>query len=66
VRDPVFGEDETRSKDLRLNANLALLRIAALRVRAELLPKVSSLHTAEKAHHEPAFVFLPVVHHRSQ
>ena len=64
VRDHVFGEDKTRSKNWRLNANLDLLRMAALRVRAELLPHVPWFQIAEKAQNKPAFVYQPVVNHR--
>jgi len=66
VRDHVFGEDKTRSKNWRLNANLALLRMAALRVRTELLPDVPWFQIVEKAQHKPAFVYQPVANHRSK
>lgn len=64
VRDHVFREDKTRSKNWRLNANLTLLRIAALRVRAEVLPDTPWFQIAEKAQHKPAFVYQPIVNHR--
>jgi hypothetical protein len=66
VRDHVFEEDKTRSKNWRLNTNLALLRMAALRVRAELMPAVPWIQLAEKAQQKPAFVYQPVVNHRAK
>ena len=66
VRDHVFAEDKTRSRNWRLNANLSLLRMAALRVRAELLPHVPWIQLAENAQFNPAFVHQPVVNHRSK
>lgn len=64
VRDHVFGEDKTRSKNWRLNANLALLRMAALRVRTELLQDIPWIQIAEKAQNKPAFVYQPIANHR--
>jgi predicted transposase YbfD/YdcC len=66
VRDHVFGEDKTRSKNWHLNANLSLLRMAALRVRAELMPDLPWIQLAEKAQYKTAFVYQPVVNHRSK
>jgi hypothetical protein len=66
VRDHVFGEDKTRSKNWNLNANLALLRMAALRVRAELMPEVPWFQITEKAQNKTAFVYQPVVNHRAK
>ena len=66
VRDHIFREDHTRSKNWRLNANLALLRMAALRLKADLITHLSWSELQEKAQNKPAFVYQPVVNHRSK
>jgi len=36
------------------------------RIRAELLPEAPWFQIAEKAQYKPAFVYMPVVNHRSK
>jgi hypothetical protein len=41
VRDELFEEDATRSKNLNLNGNLAVLRAALISLKADLCPQRS-------------------------
>jgi predicted transposase YbfD/YdcC len=41
VRDAIFEEDSTRSKNLNLNANLAILRAALIALKSRLAPDKS-------------------------
>ena len=47
VRDALWGEDSTRSKNLHLNANLAILRAALIALKSRLTPERSWPHIFE-------------------
>lgn len=57
VRDAQFGEDATRSKNLNLNGNLAVLRCAVIALKSRHAPALSWPSVFERASHRPAFAF---------
>lgn len=63
VRDTQFGEDATRSKNLNLNGNLAVLRCALIAVKARLAPALSWPALFELASYKPSFA-LNLLHNK--
>ena len=63
VRDAQFGEDATRSKNLNLNGNLAVLRCALIAVKARLAPDLSWPALFELASHKPS-IALNLLHNK--
>jgi hypothetical protein len=57
VRDALWAEDKTRSKNWTLNANLALLRAALIALRAQAAAHLSWPVLFERAAHKPSFPF---------
>jgi len=64
IRDAQFAEDKTRSKNRNINANLAILRVALLAIKAHLLPDLSWPEVIETAQADRAFAYQLVVNHR--
>lgn len=55
VRDHIFREDDTRSKNWKLNANLAVTRAGLLNLKARLLPKKSWTEIRQTAQYKIGF-----------
>ena len=55
VRDALWGEDQTRSKNWQLNANLAVLRAGLIALRAQRAAQLSWPALFELAAAQPAF-----------
>ena len=66
VRDHLLREDDTRSKNWNLNANLAVARAAVVHVKGNLLPEDSWPVTIEKAFRKTSFAFQLVVNHKAK
>lgn len=64
VRDHIFGEDKTRSKNRHLNANLAILRVALLAIKAHRLHDRSWPEVVERSQTNRAFSFQLIVNYR--
>jgi len=64
VRDHIFGEDKTRSKNRKINANLAILRVAILALKEHLMPHLKWPQIVESAQADSAFAYQLVVNHR--
>ena len=64
VRDALFEEDRTRSKNLNLNANLALLRGALIAVKARLCPDLPWPALHQICSMKPATAYNLVCRHR--
>lgn len=54
VRDALFEEDRTRSKNLNLNGNLAVLRCALIALKSRLAPELSWPRLFEQADRKPS------------
>jgi hypothetical protein len=54
VRDALFEEDRTRSRNLKLNGNLAVLRCALIALKTRLAPELSWPQLFEKAAMKPS------------
>jgi len=63
VRDHIFREDCTRSKNWKINANLALTRTALLTIKAQLLPEQSWPEIKQRAQHDISFAYQLVANH---
>jgi hypothetical protein len=57
VRDALWAEDKTRSKNWNLNANLAILRAGLIALRARAASDLSWPVIFERAAHKPSFPF---------
>lgn len=57
VRDALFDEDRTRSKNLNLNGNLAVLRCAIITLKSRLIPHLPWPVIHELANHRPSLSF---------
>ena len=57
MRDALWAEDRTRSKNWNLNANLAVLRTGLIALRAQRAAHLSWPALFELAAHQPAFPF---------
>lgn len=57
VRDALWAEDRTRSKNWHLNANLAVLRTGLIALRAQRAAHLSWPALFELAAHQPTFPF---------
>jgi predicted transposase YbfD/YdcC len=55
VRDHIFREDDTRSKNWKLNANLAVTRAGLLNLKARLLPDKSWTEIRQNAQCKTGF-----------
>ena len=55
VRDHIFREDDTRSKNWKLNANLAVTRAGLLNLKAQLLPEKSWTEIRQRAQYKIGF-----------
>ena len=55
VRDHIFREDDTRSKNWSLNANLAVTRAALLNLKARFLPEKSWTEIRQSAQYKIGF-----------
>ena len=55
VRDHIFREDDTRSKNWKLNANLAVTRAGLLNLKARLLPCKSWTEVRQTAQYKTGF-----------
>lgn len=64
VRDALWNEDRTRSKNWKLNANLAILRAGLIALRAECVPDRSWPALFELCAYKPAIPFRLVTQHR--
>ncbi len=64
VRDALWNEDRTRSRNWKLNANLAILRAGLIALRAECVPDMSWPALFELCAHKPAIPFRLLTQHR--
>lgn len=64
IRDHLFREDQTRSKNWKLNANLSLMRMAIVHLKPRLVPHMSWPQIIETAQFKPAFAYQIVSNHR--
>ena len=55
VRDHIFREDNTRSKNWHLNANLAITRAALLNLKARVFPRKSWTEIRQSAQYKIGF-----------
>jgi hypothetical protein len=55
VRDHIFREDDTRSKNWNLNANLAITRAGLLNLKARVLPEKSWTEIRQTAQYKIGF-----------
>ena len=65
IRDHIWAEDKTRSKNWRLNANLAIVRCALIHLKAELIPHMSWPKLIETCQFKPAIAYQLVANHRA-
>lgn len=63
VRDAIFGEDKTRSKNVNLNANLAILRASVIALAAFLDIDTPWPVLIERCQHRPAIAYHMIVNH---
>ena len=63
IRDAVFGEDKTRSKNFNLNANLAILRCGLLALKSFLDPNTPWPVLMERCQHNTSIAYQMVVNH---
>jgi hypothetical protein len=66
VRDELFEEDATRSKNLNLNGNLAVLRAALISLKADLCPQRSWPWLSELSSMKPSLPYSLICLHRSK
>lgn len=59
-------EDKTRSKNYRLNCNLAALRVCVIAIKADLYPDSPWPALQERCQHDPRIPFQAVLKHRSK
>lgn len=64
IRDHLLREDQTRSKNWKLNANLSLMRIAIIHIKPRLLPQMTWPQIIETAQFKPAFAYHIVSNNR--
>ena len=64
VRDALWNEDQTRSKNWNLNANLAILRAGLIALRAECAPHLSWPALFELSSFKPSIPFNLITQHR--
>jgi len=63
IRDALFAEDKTRSKNPRLNANLAILRTSLIALVAFLDLQTPWPVLIERCQHNPAIAYQMIVNH---
>lgn len=66
IRDHIFKEDQTRSKNWKLNANLALTRAALINLKAQLLPDKSWPEIKQRAQRDISFAYQLVSNHNAK
>ena len=64
VRDALWNEDRTRSRNWKLNANLAILRAGLIALRAECVPELIWPELFELCAHKPAVPLRLITQHR--
>ena len=66
IRDAIFEEDKTRSKNFNLNANLAILRAGLIALKSFVDPDTPWQTLKEQCQHKPAHAYQMVVNHSSK
>jgi len=64
VRDALWMEDKTRSKNWELNANLAVMRAGLIALKAECVPELSWPALFELSSYRPRIAFNLLTQHR--
>ncbi len=63
IRDALFAEDKTRSKNFNLNANLAILRCGLIALKSFLAPDTPWPVLIEQCQHNTSTAYQMVVNH---
>jgi hypothetical protein len=63
IRDALWGEDKTRSKNFNLNANLAILRCGLIALKSFLAPDTPWPILMERCQHNTSIAYQMVVNH---
>ena len=66
IRDHIFKEDQTRSKNWQLNANLAITRAALITLKAQLLSDKSWPEIKQRAQYNISFAYQLVSNHTAK
>jgi predicted transposase YbfD/YdcC len=66
IRDHIFREDQTRSKNWKLNANLALTRAALISLKGQLLPDKTWPEIKQRAQYDISFAYQLVSNHAAK
>lgn len=66
IRDAIFEEDKTRSKNSNINANLAILRASLIALKSFLAPDTPWQVLKERCQHRPSIAYQMVVNHRAK